>query len=177
MALSIIRKANLQPPPRLTLYLNRRDLLGLETRIGIEKRSGQVSPQRFTAEVCDMNIVPGLLSLISLKGLLRIIASLDQRPVRLLHYDPLRLKHRPLILPRKIHHQPFNPRIASHDDVLQIVKLSLHIPKPTTNRSRHLHRLHLVPTLKPTVRSHCQIQKLAHHCPPLDLTPSSPPGK
>jgi hypothetical protein len=57
------RESHLQSPPRFTVDLEGRNLLGDEAVVRVKERRRQVGPQRSALEVGDMQIVPRCVSL------------------------------------------------------------------------------------------------------------------
>src|SRR5277367_3760786 len=77
-----VRKGHLESPPRFTFHLNRRNLLGRESFMRVKKGSVEIGPQRFAAKVSNVDVIPRRLPLLPLEGFLRIIARINQRPIR-----------------------------------------------------------------------------------------------
>ena len=55
----VVGEGDFQASPYLAVLVPRRDLLTLETRIGVEEGRGEIGPQRLAGEVGDMELVPG----------------------------------------------------------------------------------------------------------------------
>ena len=106
VALHAIGEGDLQSAPDFAVHLDRRDLLRDEAVLRVEERRVQIGPERLADEVDDVDIVPWRLALLPGEGLLRIVSLGDQRAVRALDDDPLRLEDRALVLARKFDGEP-----------------------------------------------------------------------
>ena len=94
-----VRKSGFQTSPGLSTFLNRRNFFYGKTCVGIEERNREICPERFTAEIGDMDVVPGRLALLTCKRVPRMIARLDELAIGGLYRDPAGLENSSLVLP------------------------------------------------------------------------------
>src|SRR5882724_428030 len=152
VALHGIWEGHLQSPPGFPVDLNRSDLLGSESVIGVEKRRVQVGPQCFSDEVSHMDVVPRRFSLLPFKRLLWIIAGLEQGSVPSFDHDTVGFENGTLVLARKVDGESLISGIRRHYYILEKVSLTLDIPDCARNRCCNLDRLKLVPSLETAMR-------------------------
>src|SRR5258707_1027073 len=107
MAFDFFPKSRAEGLPGFFLFLPPVRLFFFEARVGMEKWNRQVSPQCITVEVGNVQIIPGSIIGLPLKGTAWIVAALDEVPLFVFNGDLMWCEYETLILPDKMCGQTF----------------------------------------------------------------------
>src|SRR6201747_662503 len=123
MALNVVRKGDFETSQFSGHFLEWQRSPRSRNRAACTRRACEVSPQRFTLEVGDVQIIPRRLALLADERLLGIIALHKKRPITAFHDEALRFEDEPFVLSGEVSDEPLLPGVDSHDHVFQVVSL------------------------------------------------------
>src|ERR1700704_3951676 len=93
--------------PNFSVFVPRFQLFRYEARIGVEKWDREVCPQSIAVKIGNVQIIPGSLIRLPLKGTARIFAAVDKAPLFVFDRDLMWCEHETLILPDQVCDQTF----------------------------------------------------------------------
>jgi hypothetical protein len=128
VTLDVIGEDHFEPTPSLSVDLDGIDFFGDETRLRIQKGRIEIGPQRLPLKIRDVQGVPGRVSGLADKRGLWVIPLLADASFRCLERHPLRPVRQPFVFFWKVRDDSLPLGIDSHDDVIEIIRLTLDSP-------------------------------------------------